>query len=190
MAGIRIAERARITQEFKKALIALSIERLKQIKEEMAYLAGIQLKFYKNDIVPTIVRLGKIAKDPQQCLEELLTRLRGLNYTSYEIITLPGNQDIKFLVGTTKDIEIRYGGTVYKLGPFQVCIPFSYTVGGRNRKRETEETWQFIPLKADERQHGDYRHPHHYGRWGQNASTCWGDFNPLVSDLQRRADIP
>lgn len=191
--GIRIAERAKITQEFRDAVVTLCVERLKQIRQDMAAKDGIQLSLFKKSMGPTIVRLGKLAKDPASGMDMILTRLRGLPYTTFEVMSYnSANPDVQFLVGTTKDVEIRYGATIYNMGPYSVRIPFSNIVGTYNRKapRLPGESWHFIPLKADERQHGDYRHPHHYGKWPTSAQTCWGDFNPLIFSLTQAADIP
>jgi hypothetical protein len=195
--GIRIAERARITPEFKEAVVMLSIARLKQIREEMEYKTGLQLTYYKRDMGPNIVRLGKLAKNPDGELDMIITRLRGLPYEAFETICHSAiHPEVMFLSGTTKEIEIRFKNEIYHMGKYLVRIPFSKIIGTANRPGGVRvepvagDAWHFIPLNNLYNSNSSYRTPHHYGVWPEYSSTCWGEFSPMINDLTRSADIP
>jgi hypothetical protein len=201
--AIRVAPRASISDAFKQAIVEISAERLKAIKEDLEYRPKDQ--FLRKNMAPIIVRLGKLVNPATRAdaMDEIMTRLRGLSYTAFDVEEIAyssgrefwDEQQLKYvskpaevarhLVGVTQDVIISSHGK-WNMGPYKAMIPFSKLI-----KSKQQGDWQFIPVSQPPDYY--YRHPHHHAGYGStwmHSATCWGGFNQIIPSLCKMADVP
>jgi hypothetical protein len=130
----------------------------------------------------------QLLKD-QAAFDLEVTHLRGLPFTEFKIVTIPGAVygsgnsqqtilDATYMVGITKPIECTFGRK-YDLGEYRIAIPLNRVGIG-----EGTSTYHFIPLRDEHASRRFFHHTaHHATEWNApehyDAHTCWGNFETV-----------
>jgi hypothetical protein len=189
----KIAARTSVSPEVVDLMLHLYEQWVKLNSEDI-------LQGYGRSMLGTVRRLRPIERRQSPTARDgfdyELTRLRGLPYTEFSIITnVDPNQQgarIPWMVGHTKHVTItdyRNRHTIMgELGCYKVYIPSSIIA---------HPNLYHIHMIPDRNIFSHHRHPHHYLNTdpGDNplaASTgnCWGSYSGVIKGLMDEPDFP
>jgi hypothetical protein len=166
---IRFVQPASVGNEFITAVCYCAVEKLKCFKDYPITLSDNRDRQIQKATV--IKYLVPLARREHRSLDELLTRLRKLQYEKYEFYKGEYGIADGYFLGTTRSlIMISNGGERWKIGKYTIEVPIR---GILNRSLESFKMRPFVPdvgmLHA--------YHPHHTSNF-----TCWSEWSQSLTE--------